>query len=656
MSRKTKKVQSKRTVGKKTKGPTVKDCREIHARAVRFFESGDFGRAQSLFLQVLQIDPDHADALHLLGGIAHQAGEAGRAVELISKAVSLAPENPAYRANLGLALIAESRFAEAAESCRAALRLMPDFSDAHNNLGNALIELGKLDEAVENLRRAIRLEDHFFEAHHNLGNALVKQGKTEAAAGCYRKAFQIRPLDGVRMKLATLLPPIYRSMDELKEKRAELEKTVDSLLDQKLVIRDPVKEVDATNFYLAYQGMNDREIQVKIGRLLSSISHSHPLKPPSGEKIRVGFISKYFKNHTMGKYFHGIIEELSRKIFEVIVFSIDVHNDELGTRIKQNADAYVRVNDNWQRAQDALRSQNLDILFFTDIGMDPMTYYLASSRFAPVQCATWGHPVTTGRETIDYFLSSKDLETEESGGHYSEELVRLDDVLTYFYRPENPGAAKSRTDFGLPENRNMYLCPQTFYKIHPEFDALLGEILRRDPQGEAVLICAFHSHWSETLTDRFRRTIPDVVERIRILPRLSGPDFLAVISLADAVLDTIHFAGGVSSYEAFSMGAPIVTLPSGFMRGRMTYALYRKMGVMDCVPERPGNMWTLPTGWGPSPISSMPSGKRYAERAMRSTSIAERSASWSVFSLERRKKPARLTVRLPGRGNGPENQ
>ena len=82
---------------------------------------------------------------------------------------------------------------------------------------------------------------------------------------------------------------------------------------------------------------------------------------------------------------------------------------------------------------------------------------------------------------------------------------------------------------------------------------------------------------------RFARTIPEVVDRIRFHPRIPRKDFLSFIKLADVMIDTIHFCGGYTSLLCFACGIPVVTLPGSFMRGRMTYALYKQMGIFDCV-------------------------------------------------------------------------
>jgi predicted O-linked N-acetylglucosamine transferase (SPINDLY family) len=87
------------------------------------------------------------------------------------------------------------------------------------------------------------------------------------------------------------------------------------------------------------------------------------------------------------------------------------------------------------------------------------------------------------------------------------------------------------------------------------------------------------------LHERLSRAFPDVGGRVQFVPRLGFADFVNLLRVADVVLDPLHFGGGNSNYEAFALGVPIVTRPGRFMRGRVTYACYRQMGVADCVAE-----------------------------------------------------------------------
>jgi protein O-GlcNAc transferase len=72
-----------------------------------------------------------------------------------------------------------------------------------------------------------------------------------------------------------------------------------------------------------------------------------------------------------------------------------------------------------------------------------------------------------------------------------------------------------------------------------------------------------------------------VAARIIFLPTMSRSVFLELLATADVILDTLHFNGMNSSLECFAVGAPVVTLPTRFQRGRHTQAMYRKMGIVD---------------------------------------------------------------------------
>jgi predicted O-linked N-acetylglucosamine transferase (SPINDLY family) len=100
-----------------------------------------------------------------------------------------------------------------------------------------------------------------------------------------------------------------------------------------------------------------------------------------------------------------------------------------------------------------------------------------------------------------------------------------------------------------------------------------------------VIVVARDYHEANTarLQSRFARAMPDVADRIVWIPRQAYPGYLSLMAAVDVVLDPLHFSGGLTTYDAFSLGRPIVTLPGEFRRGRFTLACYRKMGIPECV-------------------------------------------------------------------------
>lgn len=166
---------------------------EIFQLAVQHHQAGNLPQAEQLYQQVLQQEPRHVDALHMLGLLAHGVGRPDVACDYISRAVRVRPDFAEARCNLGTVLQQLGRLDEAVASWREALRLKPQFAEAHSNLGMALMERGRLAEAAASLRQAVEIKPHYAEAHNNLGNVLQQQKKFVEALACYQQALLLKP-------------------------------------------------------------------------------------------------------------------------------------------------------------------------------------------------------------------------------------------------------------------------------------------------------------------------------------------------------------------------------------------------------------------------------------------------------------------------------
>ncbi|MGH7176626.1 MAG: tetratricopeptide repeat protein [Tepidisphaeraceae bacterium] len=537
------------------------------------------------------------------------------------------PGQPQGRYNVGLCLMRLSRFAEAEGEFRETVRLAPGFADAHaelalslgaqdrseeelhafaeaerlaphnprvlNNFASALARANKWDDATQKLERAVSLESRVADFQQNLGRCLANQGRIEEARRAYDRALELRADPGVLVRRATVLPVILESAEQIAAERRNFERGLAGLREASVALNDPVSQVGPPHFYLAYHGQDDRSLHEMAAqfhlRACPSLSFVAPhcragAIDAANRRIRIGFVSTFLRDHTIGKLNHGLIRALDRARFEVFVFQGGKHNSTAAA-IAASADHAVPVGESLESTRQRIADATLDILFYTDIGMSALTYFLAFSRLAPVQCVTWGHPVTSGIPGVDYFISAHDLETDRSDAQYSERLVRLSSLGVCYERPRNDDVSGGRELLQVPGDAHAYFCPQSLFKFHPDFDRVIGEILRRDTRGRLVLIDGQSRWWRALLAARFSRSIPDVSDRIRFVGRFDQTSFMRALSAADAILDTPHFGGGNTSYEAFAVGAPIVTWPSEMLRGRITFACCRQMGVMDCVAD-----------------------------------------------------------------------
>jgi predicted O-linked N-acetylglucosamine transferase (SPINDLY family) len=281
-----------------------------------------------------------------------------------------------------------------------------------------------------------------------------------------------------------------------------------------------------------------------------------------------------------------LFAQLSRERFDVhAIFIPPVVDDEFSQAIRRDAGHTTVVARDLAQAREQIAALQLDVLFYQDIGMEPFSYFLSFARLAPVQCVSFGHPDTTGVSTVDWFVSNDLYELDGAQSHYSEKLFQVHDLgtLAYYYKPVLQTPAKDRAAFGLPTDRPLYLCPQNLFKVHPDMDDLIAGILRRDSRGIVVMVAGRAGHWTNLLRERWRRTMPDVLDRIVFARRLRDHDFLNLIALADVMLDTVHFNGMNTSLEAFAVGTPVVTLRAAFQRGRHTQAMYCRMGLDDLI-------------------------------------------------------------------------
>ena len=548
--------------------------------------------ATSGYEKTLLLNPRHAQAYYFLGNVRGESLDHEGAIRCYRKALQLVPQFVEAALNLGAILQHLERHSEAIECYERSLEQGSASADIHFSLGNALADVGRYSDAIARYRDALALEPRRPDILINLGETFAEQGRLEQAIECLTHALSLSPDDGPRMRLATLLPPIPESLDDLRRWRSRFETEIAALEQRPLRLVDPVREVSATGFFLSYHGLNNRELNTRLGKLYQgacpSLGWSAPhcaARTPKAGKLRVGFVSRFFYNHSIGRTSRGIIAKLSRERFEVVsLFVPALRDDEISKFIGASSDRSVVLPLTLDSARSAVAELQLDILFYQDIGMEPFTYFLAFSRLAPVQCVSFGHPDTTGIANMDYFISSDLFESADAAGHYSERLFLLRDAgtLAYYYRPRLPETPKRREDFGLPAGGSLYACPQTLFKFHPEFDPVIAGILRADPGGRIVLIRPKNSNWVDLLQARFRKAMPDVVDRVMFIPQQRSDDFLSLLAVSDVMLDTVHFNGMNTSLEAFSVGTPIVTLPTEFQRGRHTAGMYRKMGFTEC--------------------------------------------------------------------------
>ena len=247
------------------------------------------------------------------------------------------------------------------------------------------------------------------------------------------------------------------------------------------------------NFELSYSEFDNLELNKKIfiafKKIYKELNYNYENHDLKNKKIKIGFVSEFFTDHTIGKLFKKLIFSLDTKKFEIIIYHshktkpgkiFDEFKKQEVQRVLTNIILPRKLSDKL----DFLKKEKLNILFYPDIGMSIEFYFLSMIRIAKHQIMSWGHPETTGFDTIDYFLASKKLINESSKKLYSEKFLLMENLPMIYDLPE---INKKLSDKDISK-KNIYSCPQTIFKFHPDFDLILFDILKKDKKGILYLI------------------------------------------------------------------------------------------------------------------------------------------------------------------------
>lgn len=575
-----------------------------------------FDEAESWFAAAMRIRPDRADLAFCRGNVCLDAEDFAAAAEHYQQSLRLDSTNVEAWNNLGASQRKLLDDHAALASFQRALQLDPRHQRALENLGEIHTARGEHKSAEACFAEAVAVEDGNLSLQMKLGRAKRRLEDNAGAAGCYRRiveqdpnhaealaelgmiefhrgavqqshrmlqrAIDSQPQNPLNYYLrATSLPVIYRDRAEIEQAREHVAASLAAMRERNLQL-DPHRHTPNTMFYLAYHGENDRELQQLAASVWKPVDAVVEGSGHSNDRLRVGFLTRYLTGHTIGVLTGGLIAGLDSDRFETTTIALDGQHPWF----EQNSDRFLVAP---PKPSDLIRfvsEQRFDVLIFPEVGMDPLTNAVARARMAPLQCAMWGHPVTTGSPSIDYFISSELIETDEAGKHYSEHLALLPTLPAYYFKPNDEQPPASRAQLGLPESKTLYACPQSLFKFHPDFDPVMDRILDGDPNGVIVLIEGGDANWTRLLRERFENTMRHA-ERVLFLPRMGGRDFCTLLAESEVILDPLHFGGGRSNYLAMAAGTPLVTLPSQYMRGRVAAGMYRKLDYQECVVDSP---------------------------------------------------------------------
>lgn len=552
---------------------------------------GDVDGALAAFAAALERNPKHVDAHNNIGTILLLRGHLDPAVGHFLAAREQQPNDPVILNSLGAALTERGDIASALEVLTQAAQLAPKVSEIQVGLGNAWETAGDLDRAAAAHRAALALDDQNHAARGNLGAVLARMGQIEDARAAFARHHADTGLNGSRIRQSFLFPAVLDTPEAISDARMQYESDIDALAASGIDVGNPLVHVDATANGLSSHGYDNRALLEKTAAMFLKICpalafvapHCRPGAPTKVRpRIKIGIVSSFLYDHTVGRLHRRLITNLPRDRFEVVLFPSRGRRDGIFEELAKSADDLAALPRDLGVAHDRIALEELDVLFFLDIGPDPFSYFLAFACLAPIQIAGWGHAETSGLSSIDYFLSYAPLEPEGSDSQYTERLVRLSAPPIGPVRPRRPPKFRPMM-FGLPEGKHIFVAPQDLPRLHVDFDGLVGAILTEDPDAVLVLLEGQVADWTRAIKARFARTLPAFADRIFILPRMMAIETSGLIGMAHALLDPPHNSDIDFALEAMAIGTPVVTCPGTLLRSKLAAGLYHAMGLRDLI-------------------------------------------------------------------------
>ncbi len=309
-------------------------------------------------------------------------------------------------------------------------RILDKLAAAYGAIGNsseaalchfrALYRRSRHEEAIEYFQNQFEIEQ--LETYNDclmLCDCFSQSGLTQPAIRCIERAAQLRP-DDAFLKVAPhfVLPFFYQTADEIHVYRQRYFKGYHLLTQQVEQATTKGEEISITsienftNFWLTFQGYNDRAIHEQYGKLLQRVVAQRyaaltvpPPMLPVGEngKIRIGYIAEALGNNSESRWAVGWLKNHDRSQFEIYCYSIDSESDLRTEQFRFLSDAFHHLPNNLSAICQQILSDQLHVLVFLALGTRVKPATIASLRLAPIQCSAWGHPVTSGLPTIEYF-------------------------------------------------------------------------------------------------------------------------------------------------------------------------------------------------------------------------------------------------------------
>ena len=458
------------------------------------------------------------------------------------------------------------------------------------NLTHCYIHLGEFEKAETSIKKVISIKPDEPFVYQTLASILKDQDKLEEATFIINQGLKEKLINEKwEIQKNFFFPKIPFNKDEIKNYRKKINEEIKKILNINFKTKldyDKDQIIVPPHVDLSYSDHDNLELNKKnvlaFKKLFKILNEESFSKREIQGKIRIGVISEFFTDHTIGKLYKDIIFSLDKNKFETFIFhSQKTKPGEIFNEFKKKEEEGLLKNKllpiKLLEKINIIKNFELDVIFYPDMGLSTEFYYLALMRLARYQITTFGHPETTGSKSIDYYLISKNCVNKNTQKHYSEKLLLMDYLPMVYPKP----IVKKKLSENDLQRKNIYSCPQTLFKIHPDFDQIIFDIIEMDKKAIVYLIKDRKKVWFKKLKDRFSKNNKYDPTKIVFIDPLNYEDYLLHIGKASVLLDPIYYGAGNSFFESMLFGTPTITLPTDHIKSRLVLGAYKQMEIID---------------------------------------------------------------------------
>lgn len=564
--------------------------------------------AVDLYLGLLQEEPDNLRfQINCCHGLA-QLDRAQEALELLQRILQREPEQISIQLELARLLADTGLKNHLLPMLRSLIRRHPDCDEALFLMGYCLQQLHRQDDALRFVVKATELRPKHQPYLDLLLHLLNDLSQPERSIPICEQVLKTTPdSPSLLLHYHLITPVVFRSATELHQYWARVLGGLRRLNTLQFPYLITPYIIYPHLFFLAYHWQNlkrpltlyydllarlygitaeplesEPRLQAESSRPLPRETPPQPGQRSGNQPIRIGFASEYFSEHSNSRAFEGLIRNLNRDRFEVILIHGPASEADDVLRSLNNCAhrvEQIRNRDPGFPDHRQIKNLDLDILFYPDLGMNCQMNYLAMRRLAPIQMTGWGLPHTSGVRSIDYYISSELAEPADGDDHYLETLVRLPGLPCCYPSERLVLHEVPRDYFMLPPGAPIFGCLQSLYKINPYFDAALEQLAIANPDAAFVFIENPKAGVTQRFLERVKVTAPHFHAQLVMLALMNRLQFIALSNCIDVLLDPFFYCSGITFYESTYVGTPTVTLEGRFLRSRFVAAAYRLMGI-----------------------------------------------------------------------------